>query len=704
MLQLRSVKPRSRITTLSKNKPWRVLAGLLIATSVLLPACQKTHKAAEEKANTISSAAKPAASTSNEHLGPKDTPALGEKHPILKLMASQASTPRAELAGKHPRVLVDQQGIAALKKRAATTHKKLWKRILRNLRVFNSEPPKAPAQGRRSQNVVGLGIAEAALAYVVEGDERYLQAAKKWMNAAVSYDVWGYTYSKPNVDLAAGHLLYGLGLGYDLLYNALTDAERTTYRNKLVRHAKLLADHYKLKPGRSFSYSQNHVYIPNAGLATAAYALYGEVPEAKEWASLSRAIMGRSLDTYSADGYFYESFEYFVFAVPWLVKWTTIHEQVTGEKLYDRPGFRNMHKYMLHTVLPGGHDVFDFGDAFSGTDTRLKKTKDVERTHPGGKLHSNYNLLHATARWFQDAEAQAVAQRMHDLGQISWYDYMSLIWYDATVKPAKLESIPTYQHFADHGVVMYRTDWSKNATAVAFKSGPPEGHATTKRIKQFPAWHLSSGHAHPDANSFILYANGEYLTGDSGYSGVPRTDQHNTVLVNGQGQRSVSTGHNAFQDVPYSRLNKIQLDIKTLNAKEFEVVGNAALAYKPSLGVKRFERRFKMISPTEFLIEDSLETEKPVTFSSLVHGDSDFTKVTAGSYKLQQGKTKLTVNFKSSTPLITNKEPNWMTAPGRPGSVQKGERESRGHRLLVSNAKPTSKTKIVTRLLIKSAK
>jgi len=46
------------------------------------------------------------------------------------------------------------------------------------------------------------------------------------MDAAVSYDVWGYSYNKPNVDLAAGHLLYGMGWGYDLLYNDLMPAER----------------------------------------------------------------------------------------------------------------------------------------------------------------------------------------------------------------------------------------------------------------------------------------------------------------------------------------------------------------------------------------------------------------------------------------------------------------------------------------------
>jgi hypothetical protein len=167
--------------------------------------------------------------------------------------------------------------------------------VLRKLRALQGDPPPPPAEARRAQNDVAIAIAEAALAYAIERDPRYLAAAKKYMDAAVSYDVWGYSFNKPNVDLAAGHLLYGLGMGYDLLYNDLTPAEREKYRNKLAKQAQLLADYYKPKPGRSYSYSQNHVFIPIAGLAVAAYALYDEVPNAPQWAALSRAIYDRVL-------------------------------------------------------------------------------------------------------------------------------------------------------------------------------------------------------------------------------------------------------------------------------------------------------------------------------------------------------------------------------------------------------------------------
>ncbi|MEL6543296.1 MAG: DUF4962 domain-containing protein, partial [Myxococcota bacterium] len=387
----------------------------------------------------------PASAEFDEHLGPKDSNSQALTHPLTDLQSVERSSPRPELAGKHPRVFVDAAGIDALRLKVTSSHKALWSKLTTEMRVFNSEPPEPPAQARRSQNVVGLGIAEAALAYAISGEEKYLVAAKRWMDAAVSYDVWGYTYNKPNVDLAAGHLLFGLGWGYDLLFHALSEEERTRYRGKLVHQARLLYEHYQLKPGRTFAYSQNHVYIPNAGLAVAAYALYDEVPEAADWAKLSRGIMGRSLDTYSADGYFYESFEYFVFAVPWLVIWTTAHEHFTGEQLHNRPGFENMHRYFAHTVLPDRTNVFDFADAFFGTLTRKKATEDYDRTHPGGKLHSNYSILHAIGRWFKDPAAQGVAKFYADAGHVTWYTFMSLLWFDESVEEASLDSLPTYQ-------------------------------------------------------------------------------------------------------------------------------------------------------------------------------------------------------------------------------------------------------------------
>jgi Domain of unknown function (DUF4962) len=237
------------------------------------------------------------------------------EHPLVGLMKSKPSSLRKELEGVHPRVFLTQGEIDALKEKAKT-QKELWRTALSGIRAVSEDPPPPPAENRRAQNEVGLAIAEAAFMYKMTGEKKYLDAAKKYMDAAVSYDVWGYASNKPNVDLAAGHLLYGMGWAYDLLYHDLSDAERAKYRDKLTRQASLMYDYFKPKSGKTYAYSQNHTYIPISGLAITAYALMGETPEANDWAALSRAIFDRVLATYSEDGYYYEGMEYWIFFDP----------------------------------------------------------------------------------------------------------------------------------------------------------------------------------------------------------------------------------------------------------------------------------------------------------------------------------------------------------------------------------------------------
>lgn len=623
---------------------------------------------------------------------------LTGEHPLLQLMRSRRAALKPELSGVHPRVYVTDAELNELRNRARTTHKELWQQALRRVRALNTEPPAPPAQKRREQNEVGIAIAEAAFIYQIERDPKYLLAAKKFMEAAVSYDIWGYANNKPNVDLAAGHLLYGLGWGYDLLYSELSDAERTRYREKLIKQARLLADYFKPKPGRTFAYSQNHTFIPMAGLGVAAYALFGETPEAADWASLARAIFDRVLATYSEDGYYYEGFEYWIFSTPWLIHYLDAHAHATGEDLYDVPGFRNMHKYVAHSMLPTGRYVFDFGDIFEGPLTRAKEGNEYKRTHPDGRFYTNYNLLYRLAQRFRSGEAQGVAEWLKGFDQVNAEDFWSLVWYDINVKALSVERQPTSHYFPDHEVVFWRSDWTTNATAFAFKCGPSEGHHTALRLQQFPDWRLSSGHAHPDANSFIIFASGEYLTGDTGYAGVPLTEHHNTLLVGGKGQAKEGSGHDAFAGVSYERLNQIRIDKVKLEKDRVLVRGDATKAYEPDVGVRKFVREFEYKPNEGFTIRDEVELVKPEVVTSILHADTIFRKEGNNKVSVSAGSVKLLIEVSEPNDLRSAIEANLVTAPGPPGSVDKGERQERGQKLLLSTGRPIIAARFLLRL------
>jgi hypothetical protein len=633
---------------------------------------------------------------------------LKGEHPLIELMRSRKSALRPELLGVHPRVYVTDKELAELREHARTSHRELWQRAISHVRALDADPPPPPAELRRQQNDVGIAIAEAAFVFKIEGDKKYLDAARKYMDAAVSYDIWGYPNNKPNVDLAAGHLLYGLAWGYDLLYHDLSEKERARYREKLIKQARLLADYFKPKPGRTFAYSQNHTFIPITGLGVAAYALYDETPEAPAWASLTRAIYDRVLATYSQDGYYYEGFEYWIFSTPWLVHYVDAHAHATGEDLYDRAGFRLMHQYVAHSTLPSGNYVFDFGDIFEGPLTRAGLGEDYPRTHPQGHFYTNYNLLYRLAQRFQSGEAQGVAQWLKRLDQVNAEEFWSLVWYDPKVKPVPIERQPTWHYFPDHDVFYWRSDWSKQATAFAFKCGPPEGHHTESLLQQFPDWRLSSGHAHPDANSFIIFARGQYLTGDSGYAGLPMTEHHNTLLVNGKGQAKEGDGHDVFAEVPYELLNRIRISEVKVERDRVIVHGDATAAYGPELGLKRFVREFAYIQGAGFTVRDEVETTKGAVLTLLLHADDFIEKEGGNRFSIKAGGVKLLIDPAIEQPNVRHApkeiqsaiETNTVTAPGPPGAVDKGERQVRGQKLLLSTPAPTTSARFMLRLTI----
>lgn len=636
---------------------------------------------------------------------------LKGEHPLIELMLTRTSAVRPELLGIHPRVYVTEKELTELRQRARTSHRELWQRAISHVRALSGDPPPPPAEQRRQQNNVGLAIAEAAFVYKIEGDKKYLDAARKYMDAAVSYDIWGYASNKPNVDLAAGHLLYGLAWGYDLLYHDLTEKERTRYREKLIKQARLMAEYFKPKSGRTFAYSQNHTFIPITGLGVAAYALYDETPEAPGWASLTRGIYDRVLATYSQDGYYYEGFEYWIFSTPWLIHYLDAHSHSTGEDLYDRAGFRLMHQYVAHSMLPSGNYVFDFGDIFEGPLTRAGKGEEYPRTHPQGHFNTNYNLLYRLAQRFQSGQAQGVAEWLKRFDQVNAEDFWSLIWYDPNLKPVPIDRQPAWHYFPDHDVFYWRSDWSKDATAFAFKCGPPEGHHTEALLQQFPDWRLSSGHAHPDANSFIIFARGQYLTGDTGYAGLPMTEHHNTLLVNGRGQAKEGAGHDVFAEVSYELLNRIRINEVKVEQNQVVVRGDATAAYGPELGLKKFVREFVYRPGAGFNVSDEVETTKPAVLTFLMHADNGIAKESGHRFSIKAGGVKLLID-----PTIDHSEApaaqhiqsriqpiiaaNTVIAPGPPGAVDKGERQVRGQKLLLSTPTPTTRARFVMRLKI----
>jgi hypothetical protein len=626
--------------------------------------------------------------------------ASAHEPPAFEALLAHPVALRPGLEGVHPRVFVTRAGLDELRKRARTTHREEWQRVLASLPALQGAPPPAPGpQARRGQNNAAYAIAGAALAYAVEGRPEYLAAARRFTLAAIDYEPWGYTYNKPNVDLAAGHLLYAIGWAYDLLYDELTPAERDRIRASLTRHARLVYDHFAPGPGKRFNFTQNHDFIPTAGLGVAALALLGEVDDAPRWAALARAHHHRAGQLLSPDGYYYESFEYWIFSAPWLVHFLDAWEHATGESLWSAPLFASWKHYVAHSVLPDGRNVFDFGDIWEGPLTRAASGADYTRVYPGGTLQSNYNVLYRVAARLRDPETQAVAERLRGFGHTNLEEYWTLFWRNPELKPAPISSLPLRHHFEDMGVVLGRTSWDADAVAYGVKAGPPEGHRVAGLLAKVPEWKLDSGHAHPDAGSFVLYAGGRYLVGDTGYAGLPSSRNHGTLTFDGIGQ-GVEGQHDVWRGMRYAALDGIRIREVAPDGPGLRVVAELAAAYPEAAAVRRATRGFRFDGKDGFRVTDEVELTAPRTVEWRLQSDLPFEArgdafVTGGPLG-----PALALRFEASERPGVSLGFSRVKSPGPPGAIETGPEEERGYQLIAATAPKVTSAAFDVRLTV----
>jgi hypothetical protein len=611
--------------------------------------------------------------------------ASAETIPTFADLLSHPVHLKPELVGVHPRVFVTAAELEGLRTRARTTHREDWQKVLASLPALEGDPPPPPGpQERRSQNNVAHAIAGVSLAWAVEKKPEMLAAAKKWTLAAAGYEPWGYTYNKPNVDLAAGHLLYAIGWAYDLLYSELTPDERARIRTSLERHAALVHEYFTPGPKRTrFEFTQNHDFIPTAGLAVAALALLGESKDAEKWAAAAYAHHHRANQLLSPDGYYYEGIEYWIFSAPWLVHFADAWEHATGESVWELGPYRNWKLYVAHVLLPNGQDAFDFGDVWEGPVTRARRGEETSRVYPGGTLESNCNLLYRVAARLRDPETQGVADRCHAFGHTSLEEHWSLLWRDAALAPTPMSRLPLRHRFEDSGVVFFRTSWENDALAFAFKAGPPEGHRAARLLAQVPEWRSSTGHSHPDAGSFIVWSGGRLVVGDTGYAGKPLARHHNTIVFGDFGQ-GLEKEHDAWEGMDRAALDGVRITEATLTPTSARIVADLAAAYPPGASVTTLRREFSFETPGRFRVRDRVETSEPRLAAWYLHADRPFT-LDGPSFSDREGDI---LDGRALLPAGAHLQtgPTIVTAPGQPGSIEQGRPDQRGFEIVIEPA------------------
>ena len=154
--------------------------------------------------------------------------------------------------------------------------------------------------------------------------------------------------------------------------------------------------------------------------------------------------------------------------------------------------------------------------------------------------------------------------------------------------------------------------------------------------------------------------------------------------------------------IPYERLNKIRITNVKMSEKNVSILADVTAAYEPEIGVKSFIRKFEFTAPNQFVVTDEIETDSPKIITSFLHADNLINQLSPNKFVFEPNGTSLLAEIIAPKLFDAKNEKNILTAPGKPGSVDKGEREERGVRLAISTKEKVAKANFVVKLKIQN--
>lgn len=540
------------------------------------------------------------------------------------------------LPAHHPRIWLDKnEWNSFIKcsegKAERTTYLKRAKKVLvtpmKSVNDINSdlakgltnEVQKSAMLTRESRRIIDGEEANTDVlirAYLLTKDRRYADEAIKRVKEMVT---WG---DNKNVvgDFNEATLLSLCSMAYDALYDTLDDTTRKFLLNEIRKsgNSMFLHDINRLEN----HIADNHVWQMTFRILTmAAFTVYGELPEADVWTDYCYNLWLARFPGLNKDGAWHNGDSYFGVNFRTLIEVPYFYTRLTGYNYFSDSWYQGNALYVIYQQPPfskSGGNGSSHQNILTPNGTRVGYADALARM-TGNTYAADY-VRHISARQPDILEQGSTSKA----GGLAWFRLQC----DKPLPNGPgLKDLPMGHVFPQSGLASFSTDLddTRKSAMLSFRSSP----------------YGSTSHAIANQNAFNTFWNGQPLFYSSGHH-ISFTDKHsvychratrahNSILVNGMGQRIGTEGYGWIpRHYVSDRISYVAGDASNAYGKVISPLWllrgkQSHLEYSPEngwdeTGLKTFRRHIVTLGKSGYsFIYDELEAAEPVTWSYLLH-------------------------------------------------------------------------------------
>lgn len=360
-----------------------------------------------------------------------------------------------------------------------------------------------------TQNALARVINNEAWQYALTKNKDAAERAKAALLKLSVLPSWNHPWMEAN----GNHTYYpgapaaiAAGIGYDLLYQVLSEEERNTVRKGIMD--KSIKPFYRdmVELNRMPTSNSNHIGVILSGVGIAAMAVANDDPDLPGLEPYLSGILAKTKQfidrTMLPEGSYNEPYTYQEMGYRELVEFLYSLERNFGVDYTSTTYLKEFYQYPIYVTQAKDGAYQDLGD-----------------------VSHTYNFTQQPMQWLvykmKDPFMYKYVKPAWESGKARG-GIIPYLWYTEGIKPIGRETLPLAKHFECRGHLVSRTSWEDSGSILIFKAGP------------------NGNHFHADQGTILLSHNGEELLSDAGHS----SDYYANLYFPGYYTQAV--GHNVM--------------------------------------------------------------------------------------------------------------------------------------------------------------